>query len=102
MNATKQRFAIGIIGLATLFTGTSAIAQEAPMRFQSQSAVSPQRVAPQRVAPQSATIVAEPVQPVVPQVTHIAQPIPPRPEMCVPDYSWFDYEQWEWICVGHQ
>ncbi|MEM9567025.1 MAG: hypothetical protein AAF974_01865 [Cyanobacteria bacterium P01_E01_bin.34] len=96
MNATKQRLAVGLIGLATLFTGTSAIAQEAPMRFQAQRAASPQRV-----APQSAAIVAEPVQPVVPQVTHIAQPIPPRPEMCVPDYSWFDYEKWEWICVGH-
>ncbi len=105
MQSSKQRLAVGLIGLATLFVGTGAIAQEAPLRIQSRRAVpqstSPQRTAPQRTAPPSATIVAEPLQPVVPHVTQIAPQIPPRPEMCVPDYSWFDYEQWEWICVGH-
>ena len=100
MNSTQRRLAVGLIGLATLFAGTGAIAQEAPIRIQSQRPLAPQRTVPQRTAPQSA-IVAEPVQPVVPQVTQIAPQIPPRPEMCVPDYSWFDYDQWEWICVGH-
>ena len=95
MNSTQRRLAVGLIGLATLFAGTGAIAQETSMRIQSQ-----RTLVPQRTAPQSA-IVAVPVQPVVPQVTQIAPQIPPRPEMCVPDYSWFDYEQWEWICVGH-
>lgn len=100
MQSSKQRLVVGLISLATLCVGTGAIAQEAPLRIQPRRAV-PQRTTPQRTAPPPATIVAEPVQPVVPQVTQIAPQIPPRPEMCVPDYSWFDYDQWEWICVGH-
>ena len=102
MNVTKQRLAVGLIGLATLFAGSGAIAQEAPIRIQSQRTLVPQRTVPQRTAPQSATIVTVPVQPVVPQVAQFAPQIPPRPELCAPNYSWFDYEQWQWICVGHQ
>ena len=96
MQSTKQRLAVGLIGLATLFAGSAAIAQASPVRIQAQRTAPPQRTSPQ------SAIVAEPFQPPASQVTQFAPQIPPRPEMCVPDYSWFDYEKWEWICVGHQ
>lgn len=101
MKATKQRLAIGLIGLATLLAGSSAIAQDAPIRLQQRRAISQRTVTPQRITPVE-TFIAEPVQPSALQVTQVSPQIPPRPEMCVPDYSWFDYEQWEWVCVGHQ
>ena len=76
-----HRLAIGLFGFATVIAGAGAIAEAYPLQLRAQ-----------RGQPQ-----VRPVQ----TVTQIAPQIPPRPDNCAPDFSWFDYEKWEWICVGH-
>ena len=116
MLSTKLRVAVVPLGLAmaTLVAGSGAIAQDAPLRIQPQRAQSAQTLAPERTIPQgiviqpqsaipqSAIFATEATQTPTSQPVRYLNAIPPQPELCATDYSWFDYEQWEWICVGHQ
>ena len=90
MKLTSQRFAIGLLSLATVLVSSSAIAEASPQRAQLQRAETSQR-----------TIVVQPAQAPHSSVTDFAPQIPPRPDNCAPDFSWFDYDAWEWHCVGH-
>ena len=74
-----------------LLSGTSAIARET-LRLESNRQPVPQFPARRQTTSPQTT---------VPHATEISPQIPPRPDMCVPDYSWFDYDAWEWVCVGH-
>ena len=91
MKLSQQRLALGVLSLATVLASSTAMAEASPLQ-----------VRVQRTIPVQQRIVSpQPTSPVVPHVTQVAPQIPPRPDMCVPDYSWFDYDNWEWVCVGH-
>ena len=84
--------AFSALAVTTLLVAGDATARET-IRVETSQQTVPQFPSRRRVNPQSTTT--------IPQATNIAPQIPPRPDMCVPDYSWFDYDAWEWICVGH-
>ena len=97
MNGFTSRLAIATFSLATLIAGTTTVATATPLQVRGQ------QIPSQQTTPSQRQIVVSPSQttPAVPAATQLAPTIPPRPDNCAPDFSWFDYDKWEWICVGH-